>query len=50
VSDPHQYGQGRFRIVAATGAYEGLRGSGEFTIVVDAAGNRLIGTETGRIR
>jgi hypothetical protein len=50
VSQPHQYGQGRFRIVAATGAYAGLRGTGEFTIVVDAAGNHLIGTETGRIR
>jgi hypothetical protein len=50
VSQPHQYGQGRFRIVAATGAYADLRGSGEFTIVVDAAGNHLIGTETGRVR
>jgi len=50
ISQPHQYGQGRFRIVAATGAYAELRGKGEFTIVVDAVGNRLIGTETGRIR
>jgi hypothetical protein len=50
VSQAHQYGQGRFRIVAATGAYAGLRGHGEFTIVVDAAGNHLIGTETGRVR
>ena len=50
VSQLHQYGQGRFRIVAGTGAYAGLRGGGEFTIVVDAAGNTLIGTETGRVR
>jgi len=50
VSELHQYGQGRFRIVAGTGAYAGARGRGEFTIVVDAAGNRLIGTEEGRVR
>jgi hypothetical protein len=50
VSQPHQYGQGRFRIVDATGAYEDLSGHGTFTIVVDAAGNRLIGTETGQVR
>jgi hypothetical protein len=50
VSEAHQYGQGRFRIVAATGEYAGLSGQGEFTIVVDAAGDKLIGTETGRVR
>src|ERR687893_2420064 len=49
VSQPHQYGQGRFRIVSATGAYAGGSGGGKFTIVVDGAGNRLIGTEEGRI-
>ncbi len=50
VSEPHQSGQGRFRIVSGTGDYAGARGGGRFTIVVDAAGNRLIGTEVGRIR
>jgi hypothetical protein len=50
VSQAHQYGEGRFRIVSGTGAYAGARGGGRFTIVVDGAGNRLIGTEEGRIR
>ena len=46
----HQSGQGRFRIVSGTDDYEGARGGGRFTIVVDAAGNTLIGTEEGRVR
>jgi hypothetical protein len=50
ISEPHQSGEGRFRIVSGTGAYEGARGGGRFTIVVDSAGNNLIGTEEGRIR
>jgi hypothetical protein len=50
VSSPHQYGQGRFWIVSGTGDYAGARGGGRFTIVVDAVGNRLIGTEEGRVR
>jgi hypothetical protein len=50
VSQGHQYGEGRFRIVAGTGDYAGASGGGRFTIVVDAVGNRLIGTEEGRIR
>jgi hypothetical protein len=50
VSQPHQYGTGRVRIVSATGAYEGLRGRGRFTIVVDGQANRLIGTERIRVR
>ena len=50
ISQRHQSGKGRFRIVSGTGAYEGARGRGRFTIVVDAVGNRLIGTEVGRIR
>ena len=50
ISEPHQSGEGRFWIVSGTGAYAGIRGGGRFTIVVDAAGNRLIGTEEGRVR
>jgi len=50
VSEAHQSGEGRFSIVSGTGAYAGARGGGRFLIVVDAAGNRLIGTEEGRIR
>jgi hypothetical protein len=50
VSQPHQYGEGRFRVVTGTGEYAGATGGGRFTIVVDAAGNHLIGTEAGRIR
>lgn len=50
ISEPHQSGEGRFRIVSGTGAYAGARGGGRFTIVVDTAGNHLIGTEDGRIR
>ena len=45
-----QSGEGRFWIVSGTGDYAGARGGGQFTIVVDAAGNNLIGTEEGRIR
>jgi hypothetical protein len=50
VSQEHQYGAGRFRIVSGTGAYEELRGKGRFTIVVDGPANRLIGTERARVR
>jgi hypothetical protein len=50
VSEAHQSGKGRFWIVSGTGAYAGARGGGRFTIVVDAAGNHLIGTEEGWIR
>jgi len=50
ISQPHQAGLGRVRIVSATGAYEGLRGRGEFTIVVHTTGNSLIGTEEIRVR
>jgi hypothetical protein len=50
VLESHQYGVGRWRIVSGTGAYADLRGKGRFTIVVDTAANRLIGTERGRIR
>jgi hypothetical protein len=47
VSEPHQWGEGRFEIVSGTGAYAGMKGNGRFTIVVDAAANTLIGTEQG---
>lgn len=52
VSQQHQYGTGRFRIVSGTGAYAELKGRGRFTIVVDttASPGRLIGTEKGRAR
>ncbi len=50
ISTAHQWGEGRFRIVRATGAYEGLRGGGRFTIVVNRETNVLIGTEEGRVR
>ena len=50
VSQPHQYGTGRFRIVSGTGEYEDLSGKGRFTIVVDGPANRLIGTEQARVR
>ena len=50
VSQPHQYGEGRFRIVSATGDYADLDGKGRFTIVVDLTTGRLIGTERGRVR
>ena len=50
ISEPHQSGAGRFRIVSGTGDYAGARGGGRFTIVVDAVGNHLIGTEEGRVR
>jgi hypothetical protein len=50
ISDPHQWAQGRFEIIDATGEYAGLRGHGRFTVVVDTASNQLIGTELGRVR
>jgi hypothetical protein len=50
VSSPHQSGRGRFAVVSGTGAYAELHGRGTFTIVVDAAGNHLIGTEAGHAR
>jgi len=50
VSQPHQYGTGRFRIVSGTGDYDDLKGRGGFTIVVDVSTGRLIGTEKGRAR
>jgi hypothetical protein len=50
VSGPHQSGRGRFEVVSGTGAYAALHGRGTFTIVVDAAGNHLIGTEVGHVR
>ena len=50
VSQPHQYGTGRFRIVSGTGDYAGLKGRSRFTIVVDVTTGRLIGTEKGRAR
>jgi hypothetical protein len=50
ISTPHQWGEGRFRIVRATGDYAGLRGGGRFTIVVDLESNQLIGTATARVR
>jgi hypothetical protein len=50
ISQDHQYGTGRFRIVSGTGAYADLRGKGRFTIVVDRVANRLIGTERARVR
>jgi hypothetical protein len=49
VSSPYQSGRGRFEVVSGTGAYAGLHGRGTFTIVVDVAGNHLIGTEVGHI-
>jgi len=50
ISDPHQWAEGRFEIVDATGEYAGLRGRGHFTVVVDTATNQLIGTERGHTR
>jgi hypothetical protein len=50
ISQAHQYGIGRFRIVSGTGAYADLKGKGRFTIAVDTAANRLIGTEKGHVR
>jgi hypothetical protein len=49
VSQPHQYGVGRFRIVSGTGDYADLDGHGRFTIVVDLTTGRLIGTEKARV-
>ena len=50
ISDPHQWANGRFEIVDATGQYAGLRGHGRFTVIVDTASNQLIGTELGHSR
>ncbi len=50
ISTPNQWGEGRWRIVRATGDYAGLRGGGRFTIVVNLEANQLIGTATGRVR
>jgi hypothetical protein len=50
ISDPHQWAEGRFEIIDATGQYAGLRGRGRFTVVVDTATNQLMGTELGRVR
>lgn len=50
VSQRHQYGKGRFRIVSGTGDYAGLEGKGRFLIVVDREANRLTGTEKGHAR
>jgi hypothetical protein len=50
ISTPNQWGEGRWRIVRATGEYAGLRGGGRFTIVVNLEANALIGTATGRVR
>jgi hypothetical protein len=50
ISTPHQWGEGRFHIVRATGEYAGLRGAGSFRIVVNARANQLIGTGTARVR
>ena len=50
ISNPHQWARGRFEIIDATGAYDGLHGGGRFTVVVDATTNQLIGTELGHAR
>jgi hypothetical protein len=50
LSSPHAVGLGVFEIISATGAYAGLTGHGTFQIVVDAASNQLIGTETAGVR
>ena len=50
LSSPRQVGLGQFEIISGTGAYAGLTGHGTFQIVVDAASNQLIGTETASVR
>ena len=50
LSSPHAVGLGVFEIISGTGAYAGLTGHGTFQIVVDAASNQLIGTETASVR
>jgi hypothetical protein len=50
LSSPHQVGLGHFEVVSGTGAYVGLSGHGVFQMVVDAASNQLIGTETATVR
>jgi len=47
-TNPHQAGQGTFRIVSGTGAYTGLQGQGTFLVVVDFSTNQIIGTEDGQ--
>jgi hypothetical protein len=49
VSSPHQSGRGQFTVLSGTDAYAGIHGRGTFTIIVDAAGNHLIGTEAGHV-
>ena len=50
LSSPHEVGLGHFEVVSGTGAYVGLSGHGTFQIVVDAASNELVGTETANVR
>jgi hypothetical protein len=50
ISAPQQWAKGDFEIVDATGQYAGLRGTGRFTVIVDTAGNQVIGTEIGHAR
>ena len=49
LSAPHQSSEGRFTIVSGTGAYADLRGDGAYTVVVDIAGNQVLGTEVGHV-
>ncbi len=49
LSTPHGVGTGVFEIVSGSGDYAGARGRGVFEIVVDSAGNHLIGTEIGTV-
>lgn len=48
ISTDHQWGRGHVTIVDATGAYAGLRGAGQFTLVLNRTTNQLIGTEVVR--
>ena len=49
LAGPHSVGLGQFEIISGTGAYAGLTGHGTFQIIVDAASNQLIGTETASV-
>lgn len=49
LSAPRQSATGRFTIVSGTGAYADLRGDGSYTVVVDIAGNHVVGTEVGHV-
>ena len=49
LSVPHQSARGQFRIVSGTGAYADLRGGGTYTVVVDIAGNHIVGTAVGHV-